>query len=200
MAEDNADEIKKTSAEISALIEKLNTLRKAAKPIPVSNYVFKNTFGQDVTLSDLFVGKEVLFMVHNMGQACRYCTVWADGLNGFVSHLENNFAFVLASKDDFETQRKFANSRNWRFRTVSHKDSPYADEMKAGGPEIVCYVKVGNEIFMKNRTPFGPGDLYCPLWHIIPLAGIDETTVVPQYNYWKPPLPEQMEDGGQNYK
>tara|TARA_B100001123_G_C14814729_1_gene829773 strand:+ start:144 stop:287 length:144 start_codon:yes stop_codon:yes gene_type:complete len=47
-----------------------------------------------------------------MGQGYRYCTLWADGFNGFLSHLEDAMSVVLISKDDPKKQRKFANERS----------------------------------------------------------------------------------------
>ena len=60
-----------------------------------------------------------------MGQACRYCTLWADGFNGFVPHLESTMAVALVSKDSPQRQREFANSRGWRFRLASHGGGDY---------------------------------------------------------------------------
>ncbi len=53
-----------------------------------------------------------------MGQGCRFCTLWADGLNGVLAHLESAVSVVLLSRDPPRLQRDFANSRNWRFRLV----------------------------------------------------------------------------------
>jgi hypothetical protein len=50
-------------------------------------------------------------------------------------------------------------------------------------PGIVCYTRDGDRIFRKNSAAFGPGDLYCPIWHILGLAGVHDW--VPQYGYWK---------------
>jgi hypothetical protein len=40
-----------------------------------------------------------LILVHNMGQSCRYCTMWADGFNGIHPHLANRAAFALVWPD-----------------------------------------------------------------------------------------------------
>src|SRR5262245_13728075 len=113
--------------EISQKIARLNELRKSVTPAPVPNYTFATLEGS-VTMLDLFAGKSKLFAIHNMGQGCRYCTTWADGINPFLPHLESEFAVVLLSKDPPATQRAFANSRGWRFRTVSHGGEGYIRE------------------------------------------------------------------------
>ena len=72
-----------------------------------------------------------------MGQGCRYCTLWADGFNGLLSHLESAMAVVLLSKDPPELQRRFANSRGWRFALVSGANSNYLSEQTVSAGRII---------------------------------------------------------------
>lgn len=195
------NEIQKTEFQIHELIKKLGQLRRDSPPQKVENYTFKNTNGE-VSLLELFGDKEVLFAIHNMGQGCRYCTLWADGINGFVSHLEDRFALVVLSKDAPEQQRRFANSRGWRFQLASHGGGDYIREQSAieGGdniPGMVCYTRKGSEIYKKNFTGFGPGDIFCSVWHILNMAGYGEENWTPQFNYWQ--RPTKLDDGGENY-
>jgi predicted dithiol-disulfide oxidoreductase (DUF899 family) len=194
------NEIQKLEAEMMKMGEKLAELRKESKPTPVKNYTFDTENGK-TTLLELFGDKEVLFAIHNMGQGCRYCTTWADGFNGFVSHLEDKFSLVLLSKDAPELQRRFANSRGWRFRTASHGGQEYMKEQSvqpdgSNAPGIVVYTRKGKEIFRKNASPFGPGDEFCSIWPLLSLAGFNGESWTPQYNYWQ--KPQKMDDGGNN--
>ena len=196
----SASEIERTEAEIAELVKKLDTLRKAAKPVAVKNYSFDTLDGK-VSLLELFGGNDKLIAIHNMGQGCRYCTLWADGLNGFVPHLESALSLVLVSKDPPELQRQFANSRGWRFRLASHGGGEYIREQSVtpgqdNYPGIVCYIRQGDQIFRTNSTTFGPGDLYCSQWHVLSLAGMGEEQWIPQYSYWKRPV--KLDDGGAN--
>jgi predicted dithiol-disulfide oxidoreductase (DUF899 family) len=191
-------EIEQLQDEISTKIAKLNELQKNAAPTPVPNYEFQTLDGT-VKLLDLFAGKTSLFAIHNMGQGCRYCTTWADGINAFLPHLESEFAVVLLSKDPPEVQRAFANARGWRFRMASHGGGAYIREQsviagKENMPGIVSYVREGDQVCKKNSAVFGPGDLYCSIWHILSLAGVGEQDWTPQYSYWK--RPQKMDDGG----
>lgn len=193
-------EIEQLENEISEKIARLNELRKAARPVAVKNYTFQTLDGS-VSLSDLFVGRNKLIAIHNMGQACRYCTLWADGFNGLLPHLENAFAVVLVSKDSPETQRLFTNARGWRFRMASHGGGDYIKEQsvipgQGNMPGIVCYERKGDQILKLNSATFGPGDLFCAMWPILGLAGIGEEEWTAQYSYWK--RPQKMEDGGLN--
>jgi predicted dithiol-disulfide oxidoreductase (DUF899 family) len=196
------EEISRLENQIFEMSARLEELRKAAEPIPVKNYTFQTLDGE-ASLLQLFSGKEKLFAIHNMGQGCRYCTLWADGLNAFLPHLESEFAVVLLSKDPPAIQRQFANSRGWRFRLASHGGGDYIREQsvlegKDNMPGIVAYERAGENIFKKNSSIFGPGDLYCPQWHVLSLAGIGREDWTPQYAYWK--RPAKLDDGGENVK
>ncbi len=72
---------------IGRLTAELNNLRKTNPGTPVPNYTLSALTGQ-TTLLDLFGEQEMLLAIHNMGQGCRYCTLWADGFNGLLAHLE----------------------------------------------------------------------------------------------------------------
>jgi predicted dithiol-disulfide oxidoreductase (DUF899 family) len=197
-------EIQKLEQTFYDTYKKLVQLRRDSAPVEVKNYTFKTLEGE-VTLADLFGGKDTLFMIHNMGQGCRYCTTWADGINAFLPHLEDRFAVALVSKDPPEVQRRMANDRGWRFRMASHESGAYIKEQTVGResdsssdnfPGMVCYIRKGDKIYRKNRAQFGPGDEFCSLWNILSLAGHDEESWTPQYHYWG--RPQKMDDGGAN--
>jgi predicted dithiol-disulfide oxidoreductase (DUF899 family) len=90
-----------------ALHEEIRDLQKVVEPQPVDDYLFEGWNGP-VRLSELFGGKRDLFVIHNMGTTCRYCTMWADGFNGVYDHLADRAAFVLATPDTPDVQRQFA--------------------------------------------------------------------------------------------
>lgn len=186
--------------QISELTMKLNQLRIAEPGREVRNYNFTTLAGES-SLLELFGERDTLLLIHNMGQACRYCTLWADGFNGFLPHLESVMSVVLVSKDSPELQRQFANNRGWRFRLASHGGGDYiieqsAQEGSANMPGAVVYTRDGSVIRRKNAVVFGPGDMFCPAWNLLALAGRDEAKWTPQYAYWQ--RPAQMGDGGEN--
>lgn len=195
-----SDEISKIEKQLYELTMKLNELRKTSSGNEVQNYTF-TTLDGDVTLLDLFGEHDRLLVIHNMGQGCRYCTLWADGFNGFLPHLESAMSVVLVSKDAPEVQRTFANSRNWRFRLASHGGGPYIQEQTVmegdnNTPGAVVYERDGDRITRKNAAVFGPGDLYCSIWNLLGMAGLGAADWTPQYNYWR--RSEKMDDGGAN--
>ena len=198
-------EADKLELEIMEKAQELAALRSAeaeAAAEEVQDYVFESLNGQ-VSLTDLFAGRDKLLMIHNMGQGCRYCTLWADGINGIIDHLEDAMAVVLVSKDPPETQRRMAMNRGWKFRTVSHGGEAYMAEQCAMGeysnyPGAATYELRDGKAFKTGRTSFGPGDLYSPMWHFLALAGIPNNDWTPQFRYWR--LPEKLDDGGENLR
>ncbi len=195
-----SDEIIEIEKQLFELTTKLNELRKTNSGDEVRNYTF-STLDGDVTLLDMFGNNDRLLVIHNMGQGCRYCTLWADGFNGFLPHLESVMSVVLVSKDSPNVQRTFANSRDWRFRLASHGGGEYIQEQtvmagEGNMPGAVVYEREGSCITRKNASVFGPGDLYCSIWNLLGMAGLSDTDWTPQYNYWR--RPQKMDDGGEN--
>ena len=193
-------EIPELEKQIFELTAKLNELRKASAGDEVRDYEFSTIDGATSLLS-MFGDKKQLLLIHNMGQGCRYCTLWADGFNGFLPHLESVMSVVLVSKDAPELQRQFANSRDWRFRLASHGGGEYISEQTVmdgaeNTPGAVVYERDGDKITRKNSCIFGPGDIYCSMWGLLGLAGLGADNWTPQYAYWK--RPEKMDDGGEN--
>ena len=174
------NEIRDIEQKIHTLMERLAKLQQSNRGNEVINYSFSTIEGE-INLLDLFGEKDKLLLIHNMGQGCRYCTLWADGFNGFLPHLESTISVVLVSKDAPQLQRKFANSRGWRFRLASHGGGEYIQEqsvMKDSNnmPGAVVYERDGDKIYRKNDCVFGPGDIYCSMWSLLGLAGLNETT------------------------
>ena len=193
-------EAEKLEFELYEKAQQLAALRRQEPGVEVEDYTFSTSEGE-TTLSALFGGRERLLAIHNMGQGCRYCTLWADGLNGLLPHLEDSFSVVLLSKDPPEIQRRMANHRGWRFRTASHGGGRYMTEqtvMQGNAPGAVIYERQDDKIVRRGRARFGPGDLYSPVWHLLALAGIGGEEWTPQFQYWQ--RPEQLEDGGENVK
>ena len=89
-----AQRIAELQQQIFELTGELGTLLKQSPRTEVPNYSFASGEGE-VSLLELFADKDTLLAIHNMGQGCRYCTVWADGFNGFLPHLESALSVAL---------------------------------------------------------------------------------------------------------
>lgn len=141
----------------------------------VKDYFFKDHKGKQISLSHLFGRKHELILIHNMGVLCPYCTLWADGFNGVIHHLENRAAFVVVSPDDPKIQDKFRKSRKWQFKMVSSIGSSFSKDMgferkKDPYPGVSAFIRdKQGKIFRTGKAPFGPGDKFCALWHLFDL-------------------------------
>ena len=196
----STEAIRELEMKIYEMGQELHDLRKAQTPEEVPNYEFQTLEGS-ASLLDLFGERDTLLVIHNMGQGCRYCTLWADGINAFLPHLETAMSVVLVSRDAPALQRRMANERGWRFRMASHGGGDYIREQtsepgQGNAPGVASYRREGERILKLGSSSFGPGDQYCSIWHLLSLAGLGAEEWTPQYNYWK--RPQKMDDGGAN--
>jgi predicted dithiol-disulfide oxidoreductase (DUF899 family) len=166
----------------------MRAIQAAVDPEIVTDYPFATPAGQ-TRLSALFGDKNDLFVIHNMGASCPYCTLWADGYNGIHAHLANRAAFVVCSPDAPDTQRRFAEGRGWRFPMVSHQGTDFAADMgyrsESGGwlPGVSVFRRDGDRILRVADTGLGPGDDFCSLWHFFDLLPEGADGWKPRFNY-----------------
>jgi predicted dithiol-disulfide oxidoreductase (DUF899 family) len=160
--------------QIAAIRERMRETLATVEPQEVRDYEFTSSEGP-VRLSELFGQHEDLILIHNMGVACTYCTLWADGYNGIHPHVVTRAGFVVSSPDRPAVQRKFAESRGWKFPMVSHAGSSFAADMgyvsEKGGwmPGVSVFRREGDAIARVSSTGFSPGDDFCALWHLFDL-------------------------------
>ena len=184
-------------SEIARLRGEMRALQAAVEPEPVQDYVLAGWNGP-VRLSELFAGKRDLIVIHNMGTGCPACTMWADGFNGVYDHLASRAAFVLASPNPIDVQKKFAASRGWRFPMVSYEGSTFAEDMgypqgrdpadaAMGGwePGVSAFRKdEDGRIWRVSDAEFGDDwDTYCVVWHLFDLFPDGAAEFRPRYSY-----------------
>ena len=162
--------------QMQGLRDRMRELQKqVTRPMGKDDYILVGHQGEPVALSSLFGDKSDLFVVHNMGTGCAYCTLWADGLNSVLPYIEDRAAFVVISPDAPSVQQSFAVKRGWRFKMLSSQGSTFRADM---GFQQGDYVMPGMSVLHKESdgtithysgVPFGPGDDYCALWHMFDL-------------------------------
>ena len=184
---DVSEKLGRYRQQIADLRGKMREVQQSVEPVEVSDYEFSTIEGQ-VRLSELFADKEYLLVIHNMGAGCRYCTLWADGFNGILPHIENRAAFVVASPDDPAAQQKFSTARGWHFRMVSYRDTGFARDMGYRSddgwlPGVSVFRKRGRKIYRVSDTSFQPGDDFCAIWHFFDLLPEGAGDWQPQYKY-----------------
>lgn len=176
MVETIKEEIKELEQSLLADSKRLARLKRELPRREIADYVFKADKGRTVNLSELFGDSNDLILIHNMGSSCSYCTKWADGFNSIVKHLETRARFVLVSPDEPEHQMEFARKNGWTFRILSNKDNSInADlgfESESGSPlpgVSTFFRRPDSTIELVAQSPFGPGDLFCSIWHLFDL-------------------------------
>ena len=173
--------------------QRLAELRRQMPPEPVEDYELKGPDGA-VKLSAMFGDKSDLILVHNMGSGCPYCTMWADEFNGVLHHLESRAAFVVVSPNHPKVQQDIAKKRGWRFRMYSAAGTTFIEDMGFGSEQefydshampgvSVFHRNAGGSIVRVSRDFFGPGDLYCGVWHLFDLLRDGPGDWEPQFSY-----------------
>ncbi len=186
------DIYKRTLALRSEMVELLRSNSFAVNP---AEYALTES-GNPVYLDSLFGTMKDLVVIHNMGRSCRYCTLWADGLNGLLNHLQSRTAIVLVNRDPDDVQIEFAQQRGWGFRVLRDTDGHFTKQMgfavEADGDVSLW---PGYSTFHRNETGtitrvgfdmFGPGDMYMPVFPMFELLEHGLHGWEPQYQYNKP--------------
>ncbi len=174
--------------EIADIRQKMRKAQVQIEPQEVVDYVFSAPTGP-IRLSELFGVHDELIVVHNMGQSCPSCTLWADGYNGIHAHVISRAAFVVTSPDAPDVQQAFAASRAWQFPMVSHQSTSFAADMgyvgENGGwrPGISVFRRHGGTIERVSDAALSPGDDFCTLWHFFDLLPDGAAGWTPKFSY-----------------
>lgn len=181
--------IAEMETEILEAKRRLAELRQQAPREEFEDLTLKTWDGGNVRLSELFGDKDDLIVIHNMGRGCSYCTMWADGFNGLLPHLEDRAAFMVVSPDSPAVQKDFATGRGWRFRMASAHGTSFN---KAAGFEVpegpmpgVSTFRRGREgrIYRVSKAEIQPGDDFCSTWHLFDLLEGGPGDWRPRYTY-----------------
>ena len=176
---DLQEELAAAWADLEKAQQRLKEVRRRVPSEPVRDYELHGPDGP-IRLSEVFGDKSDLILIHNMGSGCPYCTMWADGFNGVLHHLEDRSAFVVVSPDSVETQQRFRRKRGWRFRmysaggTTLFKDMGFESEDEHYGsnamPGVSVFHKEADGSIVRVASDFlGPGDSYCSVWNLFDL-------------------------------
>lgn len=176
--------------QIQDLKQKAAELRRQRPREEIRDYQLLDSEGREASLSTLFGDQRSLILVHNMGRQCSYCTMWADGFNGLLPHLESRAAFVLTSPDKPEGQKEFVQARGWNFPVYSTAgtsftaDMGFDDEKEGLMPGVSVFTKEADgKMYRVSRAEFGPGDDFCAVWHFFDLLPEGIAGWEPQLSY-----------------
>ena len=160
------------------LLEKkkqLALLRQKLPNIKVKDYQFLNHNGSTTKLSEMFGKHQYLVVIHNMGQGCKYCTMWANGFEGIYKHFDDKAGFVLVNSDTVEKQKIFSAKQGWTYPVYSAVENSFTEDLgfqddKSLWPGTSTFtLKADGSIELMAQAVFGPGDDYCSVWHFYDL-------------------------------
>lgn len=190
--QDTDNNIQSLQSEIEKLQEQISHLR-AERPLEsFTDYTLKDKSASDVLFSSLFKDSDELLVIHNMGKACSYCTMWADTLSSATTIINNRVPMVLVSPNEPAIMDAFSSSRNWQFTCISGHgstfiaDCGYAYEKESKTyymPGVSAFVKKEGKIYRTNKDYFGPGDVYCSPWHFFDLLSKKVNDWQPKFDY-----------------
>ncbi|MSQ89887.1 MAG: DUF899 domain-containing protein [Phycisphaerales bacterium] len=162
--------------ELKALQAERRALRMKIAAAPVHDYDFRRPDGSTVKLSQLFGAHDDMLIVHNMGERCQHCALWADGFIGFARHLAQRCAFVLASLDSPESLTAQIALRGWNYPVVSdggtsfNLDMGYEPKPDSRYPGVSSFHRSADgSIARVSSAFFGPGDQFCSIWPLFEL-------------------------------
>lgn len=187
-----SENISKLQEEIFAKQKELAALRLAQEPEPIANYAFTDSKGASTDLLKLFGEAEELLLIHNMGKACVYCTMWADVISGMAHIIQDRVKIVLTSPDNYKIMSEFANSRNWKLDCYSYEGSNFSLDLGFAedknnrrwySPGVSALTRKGTSIYRRSYDVFGPGDSYCAPWHLFALLPEGNANWEPKYSY-----------------
>ncbi len=170
------NQIQELSQKILAEKNELTKLKNALQPKQLDDFTFKNHKGGNTKLSEMFGSHKYLVVIHNMGQSCNYCTMWANGFEGVYKHFDDKAGFVLINHDTIESQKEFADKQGWTFPIYSASNNSFNKDLGFVMGDNSLYPgistlrkKSDNIIELLSQEPFGPGDNFCSVWHIYDL-------------------------------
>jgi len=157
-------------------------------------------------LSELFKdGDETLFIYSfmysdDMDAACPMCTSILDGLEGQVSHVEQNISTAVVAKIDIDTLQKFGDDRGWNnLRLLSSKHNTYNTDYfgERGGHQLTTanvFVKDGDALrhFWNSELTYEPMmegghmrhlDLIWPMWNLLDMTPRGRGDFFPSLKY-----------------
>lgn len=185
-----ARQLQQAEKDLQKTRAKILKLRRKLAGEKVEDHTLRDKGGKTVRLSSLFGKKDDLILIHNMGKGCRWCTLWADGLNGVRQHLESRASVALVSNDPPEMMKKFADSRNWQFKVLSGADGSFTKAMGYANPDgtplpgiSTFHRDTDGTITRVSHTWFGPGDDFCAVWHVFDMLHDGASGWEPQYKY-----------------
>ncbi len=124
------------------------------------DYRFDSENGEQ-TLADLFAGRSQLIVQHFMfgtdwQEGCPSCSLWADGFNAFITHLEQRDVTMIAVSNAAQDKLNAYKARmGWEFTWATDRDGSFSRDFEATfSPDELAG---GGDIY-NHQTQSAPGE------------------------------------------
>jgi predicted dithiol-disulfide oxidoreductase (DUF899 family) len=196
------EELRQAEVDLMRHREQVASLRRQLPPgVVVQDYEFLEgprdlAAGDDpvttVQLSELFTSPDRALVVQHVmygkrqTSPCPMCTLWIDGLNGVVRHIEQNADFVVAAAADPVALRAHARNRGWgNVRLLSCGDNTFqydfgAEDEAGEQDSTISVFRLGADGTpmhfytthprLAEDIPERGIDLLSPVWHLLDLT------------------------------
>jgi len=194
------EKLLKAEIELKDHVERVAELRRSLpQGAAVDDYEFheckrsageRETGSREVRLSELFTDpSKPLIIDHFMyggsqTEPCPMCTMWADGYDAIVPHIEQRANFAVVAEAEIDRIHDHARTRGWKnLRLVSSHGTSFKTDFKMqdadGGqhPGIAVFTRDDDGTirhFYTGEAIMGEGhwrgvDLLSPVWHLFDL-------------------------------
>lgn len=166
----------------------------------VDDYTFATESG-DVTLDEL-VGDRPLVLYHfmfgdTMAEPCPMCSMWADGWNAVIDHVEQNVDLALATNANAAENAALAESHRWQnLRWLSAAGTSFkvdhgsADASGNQSPMVTVFERVEDQVCLSYSGSahicgdhWRGVDLLSPVWHLLDLTRQGRGDFMPLLSY-----------------
>jgi predicted dithiol-disulfide oxidoreductase (DUF899 family) len=181
--------------------EAVAVLRRDLPPGPVAqDYVFDEVGGQ-ISLDEL-VGDRPLVIYHfmfggPMAAPCPGCSMWADGWNAVVEHIDQNVDFAMVSQGMAAENVELATGHDWQnLRWLSAAENSFkldygsADAEGNQWPFITVFERDGDGVRLSYSASahisgdhWRGVDLLSPVWHVLDLTRQGRGEFMPSLDY-----------------
>lgn len=181
--------------------EEVAAMRRSLPAGPVAgDYVFESETGP-VSLDEL-TGDRPLVIYHfmfggPMDQPCPMCSMWADGWNAVVDHVDRSVDFALVTNGTAAENTALAERHGWQnLRWLSAAQNQFkldyesADADGNQWPTITVFERVDGQVRLSyagsahiSGDHWRGVDLLSPVWHMLDLTRDGRGDFMPQLDY-----------------
>jgi predicted dithiol-disulfide oxidoreductase (DUF899 family) len=143
------------------------------EPEPFEDFTLHTSEGPR-PLSSFVGAKGRLLVIHNMGEVCEYCTMWADVLTACIPWTTEETGWLLVNGDSPEQQAKHKAAWGWPYAMAQDPDGEFTTAcgfltVEGRHPACSAFEVIDGQLHRQGRTMFGPQDRFNPVWPLLAL-------------------------------